>query len=135
MKLILLDIDASALRNFDPVGLSRPLFELRTGITNLAEKLIAKTKPEVKGLILVAPYLIESNLNDPMRVRMEEYANVIKTLAEKHGAVLVDTQAGFDGMLETMHPMALAWDRIHPNTSGHALLTKVFLKAIGFELT
>ena len=45
MKLILLDIDASARRNFDPVGLSRPLFELRCGITNLAEKLIARTQP------------------------------------------------------------------------------------------
>ena len=44
MKLILLDIDA-ARRNFDPVGLSRPLFELRCGITNLAEKLIARTQP------------------------------------------------------------------------------------------
>ncbi|MCP4377528.1 MAG: hypothetical protein GY794_15295 [bacterium] len=46
MKLILLDIDTVARRNFDPVGLSRPLFELRCGITNLAEKLIAKTKPD-----------------------------------------------------------------------------------------
>jgi UDP-N-acetylglucosamine diphosphorylase/glucosamine-1-phosphate N-acetyltransferase len=46
LKLILLDIDASARRNFDPIGLSRPLFELRTGITNLAEKLIAQTKPD-----------------------------------------------------------------------------------------
>ncbi len=45
MKLILLDIDAAPRRNFDPVGLSRPLFELRCGITNLAEKLIAKTQP------------------------------------------------------------------------------------------
>jgi UDP-N-acetylglucosamine diphosphorylase/glucosamine-1-phosphate N-acetyltransferase len=45
LKLILLDIDAAARRNFDPVGLSRPLFELRTGITSLAEKLIARTKP------------------------------------------------------------------------------------------
>ena len=45
MKLILLDIDAAARRNFDPVGLSRPLFELRCGITNLAGKLIARTRP------------------------------------------------------------------------------------------
>jgi len=43
LKLILLDIDASGRRNFDPVGLSRPLFELRCGITNLAEKLIIAT--------------------------------------------------------------------------------------------
>jgi lysophospholipase L1-like esterase len=99
------------------------------------ERLVAKTLPDVKGIILVAPYFIESNLNDAMRVRMEEYASVVRSLAEKNDAVLVDTQAGFDGMLETMHPMALAWDRIHPNTSGHALLAKVFLKAVGFELT
>ena len=45
MKLILLDIDAAARRNFDPLGLSRPLFELRCGITNLAEKLITRTQP------------------------------------------------------------------------------------------
>jgi len=44
LRLILLDIDADARRNFDPVGLARPLFELRYGITNLAEKLIAKTQ-------------------------------------------------------------------------------------------
>jgi len=46
LKLILLDIDAEARRNFDPVGLSRPLFELRCGITNLAEKLIARTRAD-----------------------------------------------------------------------------------------
>ena len=45
MKLILLDIDAEARRSFDPVALSRPIFELRTGITSLAEKLIAKINP------------------------------------------------------------------------------------------
>ena len=44
LKLILLDIDATGRRNFDPVGLSRPLFELRCGMTSLAEKLIARTK-------------------------------------------------------------------------------------------
>ena len=57
---------------------------------------------------------------------------MIKKLAEKHEAVLVDTQAGFDHMLESMHPMALAWDRIHPNSSGQALIAQCFLEAIGF---
>ena len=44
MRLVLLDIDTVTRRNFDPVSLGRPLFELRCGITNLAEKLIAKTQ-------------------------------------------------------------------------------------------
>jgi lysophospholipase L1-like esterase len=50
--------------------------------------------------------------------------------AAKHDAILVDTQAGFDRMLEHMHPMALAWDRVHPNSSGHALLAECFLDAV-----
>ena len=96
------------------------------------EELIDQAKPGLKGLILVTPYIIESNRSDAMRMRMDEYGAVIKKLAEKHDAVLVDPQAGFDRMLESMHPMALAWDRIHPNSSGHALIAQCFLDAIGF---
>jgi lysophospholipase L1-like esterase len=36
-------------------------------------------------------------------------------------------------MLEHMHPMALAWDRVHPNTSGHAVIAKAFLRAVGCD--
>jgi lysophospholipase L1-like esterase len=98
------------------------------------EELINKTRPNLKGLVLMTPYFIESNSADPMRIKMVEFAGVVRKLASKYDAVLVDTQQGFDGMLSEMHPMALAWDRIHPNTSGHALLASCFLKAVGFEL-
>jgi lysophospholipase L1-like esterase len=94
------------------------------------EELITQTLPGLKGLILVTPYFIEPNLSDAMRARMDAYGAVVRALAAKHGAILVDTQAGFDRMLEHMHPMALAWDRVHPNTSGHALIAKCFLEAI-----
>ena len=98
------------------------------------EELITAAKPFLKGLILVTPYFIEPCRTDAMRQRMDEYGTIVKGLAKKHDAILVDTQAGFDHMLESMHPMAIAWDRIHPNTSGHALMAKCFLNAIGFEL-
>ena len=98
------------------------------------ERLIRETLPGLKGLILVTPYFIEPNRQDAMRLKMEAYAAVVRALATKYDAVLVDTQAGFDTMLESMHPMALAWDRIHPNSSGHALLARCFLKAIGYDL-
>jgi UDP-N-acetylglucosamine diphosphorylase/glucosamine-1-phosphate N-acetyltransferase len=65
LKLILLDIDTTARRNFDPIGLSRPLFELRCGITNLAEKLITRTQPaDVACFVpdyLAGVYRTESN--------------------------------------------------------------------------
>jgi lysophospholipase L1-like esterase len=94
------------------------------------EKLITTTLPTLKGLILATPYFIEPNLADPMRMRMDAYSAVVKKLAAKHDAILVDTQAGFDRMLKHMHPMALAWDRVHPNSSGHALLAECFLDAV-----
>ena len=29
------------------------------------------------------------------------------------------------------HPMTLAWDRIHPNTTGHMIIARAFLKTLG----
>jgi len=95
------------------------------------EELITMTLPRLKGLILVTPYFIEPNREDPMRARMDRYGAVVKTLARKYDAILVDTQAGFDRMLKHMHPMAIAWDRVHPNSSGHGQIAKCFLEAIG----
>src|SRR3954470_8164253 len=43
MRLILIDRPCEARLNFEPLSLSRPIWDLRTGITSLAEKLIAKT--------------------------------------------------------------------------------------------
>jgi lysophospholipase L1-like esterase len=98
------------------------------------EELITAALPSLKGLILITPYFIEPNRSDAMRARMDAYGDVVRALAEKHKAILVDTQAGFDRMLESMHPMAIAWDRVHPNSSGHALLATCFLQAVGFEM-
>jgi len=43
MRLILVDRSEEIRRNFYPIALSRPLWELRCGISSLGEKLIAKT--------------------------------------------------------------------------------------------
>jgi lysophospholipase L1-like esterase len=95
------------------------------------ERLVSLTLPGLKGLILVTPYFIEPNSADPMRSRMDAYGAVVKALAAKYDAVLVDAQAGFDRMLGHMHPMSIAWDRVHPNSSGHGLIARCFLQAIG----
>ena len=101
---------------------------------NLRE-LIEQTLPRVKGLILATPYVIEPNKNDPMRKRMDQYGAVVKKLAKKYKTLMVDTQAAFDNVLagQEYHPMALAWDRIHPNQTGHMVIAKAFLEVIGFK--
>lgn len=53
MRLILLDVAAKRI-NFHPVALSRPIFDLRVGMSSLADKLVAKT-----GLADVACFVPE----------------------------------------------------------------------------
>lgn len=94
------------------------------------EKLVAKTRPTVKGLVLMTPYFIEPNRSDAMRAMMDRYGAIVKRTAEKHGALFVDTQAAYDAVLGHLHPAGLAWDRVHPNLAGHMILARAFLSAV-----
>ncbi len=80
----------------------------------------------------MSPYLIDQNRAEPMRAMMDKYGEAMRQLAQKHAAIFVDTQAVFDEVLSSIHPMTLAWDRVHPTQAGHAVLARAFLKAINF---
>ncbi len=95
------------------------------------EELVTLTRPHVSGLLLATPHIIEPNRADPMRKMIDEYGNIVRELAKKYDAVFVDVQAAFDEVLVHTHPMTLAWDRIHPNTTGHMIIARTFLKALG----
>lgn len=97
------------------------------------DALLTKTRPALEGLILIPPYFVESNPADPMRVRMCEYAGIVRKLAAKHDAVYVDVQRAFDEALVHQHPMNLAWDRIHVNQVGHMIITRALLKALDYQ--
>lgn len=97
------------------------------------EALVQGVRPTLKGLILMTPYVIEPNMAEPMREMMNQYGATVRQLAQKYQAILVDTQAAFDTVLTDLHPMALAWDRVHPNRIGHTVLARAFLQAIGYE--
>ncbi|MEI6085579.1 MAG: SGNH/GDSL hydrolase family protein [Verrucomicrobiota bacterium] len=97
------------------------------------DELVTKTKPLVKGLVLMTPYYIEPNRQDAMRARMDEYGALVKKIAGKHGTVFVDTQAAYDKVLKHTYPATLAWDRVHPSQIGHMILARAFLAGIGFK--
>jgi len=80
----------------------------------------------------MTPYVIEPNRADPMRAQMDRYGAVVKKLAAKHDALFVDLQAAFDAVTADRHPMAWAWDRIHPNAAGHMVIAKALLDTLGF---
>ena len=106
-----------------------PIDEYRTTLT----RLVATTRPRLQGLVLMTPFFIEPNHADPMRAQMDRYGTVMREVAAAHDAVLVDTQAAFDRVLAALHPMTLAWDRVHPTLTGHTVLARAFLNAVGYE--
>lgn len=97
------------------------------------EKMIFSVKGQIKGFFLITPYYMEPNREDPMRKRMDEYGAVCKRLAQKHGCILVDLQAAFDGYFQYRHSAYIAWDRVHPNLIGATIIARQFLDCCGFD--
>lgn len=97
------------------------------------EYIIKQTKDKVKQMIIIAPFFIEINHEDRMRALLLEYQHICKELAGKYDLIFVDCQQEFDHVLNYHHSCFLAWDRVHPDTTGHLLIAKAFLNAIGFS--
>lgn len=95
--------------------------------------LVKSTRPQLQGLVLMTPFYIEPNAADQMRSTMDQYGEVVRKVALKYDAKFVDTQAAFNQVLAHIYPGTLAWDRVHPNMAGHAILARAFLKAIGYD--
>jgi lysophospholipase L1-like esterase len=119
-------------RHFDPISQTEELIS-QEKYAQVLERLVSKTRPQLKGLILMAPYFIEPNKLDPMRVMMDDYGAVVRQLAGTYQAIFVDTQAAFDVAMKEIPPDSLALDRVHLNQLGHMILARAFLIAIGFE--
>lgn len=117
-------------RQFDSPG--RPDHVLPPEYARTLDALTARTRPAVKGLVLLTPFYLEPDRAEPMRARMDEYGAVVRETARRHGALFVDTQAAFDAVLAHKDPGALAGDRIHPSLTGHLVLARALLDALGF---
>ena len=97
------------------------------------DELVGQTKARLQGLVLMTPFYLDPNPQEPMRARMDQYGAIVKKLAAKHGALFVDTQAAYDVVLKQVYTSLLAADRVHTNQAGSMILARAFLNAIGFE--
>jgi lysophospholipase L1-like esterase len=100
---------------------------------HVLDELIQKVRPSLQGLILMTPYYLEPNLQNPMRVMMDQYGKRVGEIAAVHEAILVETQKNFDRILKWTDPLDLADDRVHINLSGHMILARAFLEQVGFS--
>lgn len=97
------------------------------------EELATRTRPRVKGLVMMSPFYIEPNQQDAMRKRMDQYGAIVRKVAARHEAIFVDVQAAFDKALTHYYAATLAWDRVHPGQTGHMIISRAFLAAVGFK--
>ena len=97
------------------------------------EAMIGKVKGKVKGIFILSPYIMEPNSADMMRARMNEYVEICRRLAQKHGCVFVDFQKMYEDYCSVRHSSFIAWDRIHPNEVGATLMAREFLNHCGFS--
>lgn len=97
------------------------------------EKMVISVKDKCKGVFLMSPYYMEPNATDPMRARMDEYGAICGKIAARQGIVFIDLQKVFNDYFKYRHSSYIAWDRVHPNRIGAALIAKEFLSNCGFE--
>jgi lysophospholipase L1-like esterase len=116
---------------FDPPPQMNALIS-REKYAHILEKLVSRTRPHLKGLILMTPYFIEPSKLDPMRAMMDDFGAIVRQLAATYHAIFVDSQAAMDVAMKDIPPLSLALDRVHPNQIGHMILARAFLSAIGF---
>lgn len=98
---------------------------------NLA-RMLEMCRGKVKQTVLFTPVFMEANRSDEMRSMLDSYSSIVRKIASRYGAMLVDAQAAYDEALRHMHPMNIAWDRVHPNMTGHMLIARAFLKSVDF---
>lgn len=101
--------------------------------TQIYEELIQETLAYAKGMIIISPFMLESNREDPMRKMTDRYGAIGKKLAEKYNLIFVDVQEKMDEFMKSLPNYTLSSDRVHPNVQGHMIIAKAILDAIGFE--
>lgn len=94
---------------------------------NTLDELIAASKQTIKNIILLRPFFVEENKNDPMCAKMNVYGDMVKELSKKHDVHYIDLQSTFDEVLKHKGHMVLSVDRVHPNPCAHMIIAQKIL--------
>tara|TARA_B100001989_G_scaffold231139_1_gene189623 strand:+ start:330 stop:590 length:261 start_codon:yes stop_codon:yes gene_type:complete len=85
-------------------------------------------------MCILLPFLLESNLDDPMRSMMDQYRSAARTISKTQSTSFVDLQRVFDAWIDANVNSRLSDERVHPNSKGHEIITRVFLCSVGIYL-
>lgn len=118
-------------RHFDRLDPDKPLVSEEEYERNLTE--IGRKAERYDRFVFIAPYFMERNRSDEMRLLTERYAAIMRSVAQKFGLPVLDAQKEFDAYMEHRSGMSISWDRVHPGAIGSTLLARMILKAGGCE--
>ena len=72
----------------------------------------------------MTPFYMEGNRSDEMRIMTEQYAAVMKGVAKRRGARVIDLQREFDVYMQSRPGQSITWDRVHPGEIGSLLIAR-----------
>ncbi|MCG7408855.1 SGNH/GDSL hydrolase family protein [Paenibacillus sp. ACRRX] len=81
-------------------------------------------------VMLLTPFYVEPNEQDPMRAEMDRYGAIVKQIGAENKIKVIDIQAVMNEMLEHLYPSVIAGDRVHPGTTGHLAIAKAIFKQL-----
>ena len=94
------------------------------------EKLINKSLDITKDIILISPFLIELNNDDPIKKEVYQYVDEMKKLSEKYKLGFINIQEAFDNALKVLSPNHFTTDRVHLNLTGNMLVANTIYNFI-----
>ena len=84
---------------------------------------------------LIAPFLAESNPEDPFRSRLARYQVAIDDLGRSFNLPVIHLQPTFDRAMQVKPSNYWTSDRVHPTEEGHMLIALSILNTCQFELS
>jgi lysophospholipase L1-like esterase len=117
-------------REFDERASMRALAVSPSEYERIYDALLTRARLQLRGLVLLSPFHVQPDRNNPMRSKVEVFGAIVKRLAARHGAFFVDTQAAFDWMLFHVGVTQLAPDHVHPTLLGHTVIANALLTAL-----
>ena len=92
------------------------------------EEIIRRVLDSGAKLLLMTPYIVDTNPYEPMRTKMIAFGDICKALSKKYAVELLDMQSVFETLIsQGIYSYELSYDRIHPSHMGHVAITKEIL--------
>ena len=113
-------------RRLDQTGRTADLVyedEYEENLSKMAEKSKA-----VKDFCFMTPFLMERNSQDEMLCMVQNYAQIMKKVAQKYGRAVLDIQQKFDEFMKIRSGLSICGDRVHPGSIGSLIIARCILQ-------